>query len=401
LVVQSGAECARWARGSDRDDRGRGHARTHQYRAYAADFTASGATGERGEQRRAAAIPPAPIGLVHVNNALAAPADYVEATFSAPSYTPYHVWVRLRAANDSKYNDSVWVQFSDALDLNQNPVDPIGSTRGLLLNLDNCSACGASGWGWQDKAYWLQQANIVQFSGSGPHTIRVQTREDGVQIDQVVLSPAAYLSSSPGSLTNDTTILPQSSSPTPPSAPSSPYTGAAAAIPGLIQMEQFDNGGEGVAYHDATSGTSGGAFRQTDVDIEPSSSGYDVGWVDPGEWLIYSVNVASAGSYTAEFRVASLGTGGTFHLEMNGTNVTGTMSVPNTGGWQNWQTLTVTVPLAAGAQRRVSSWTLAAPSPSATSTGCSSPATTTPAPPTGSDAPASPNSPNAADGTVA
>ena len=44
----------------------------------------------------------------------ASPGDYFEATFSAPSYTTYHLWVRMRATGDSKWNDSVWVQFSDA-----------------------------------------------------------------------------------------------------------------------------------------------------------------------------------------------------------------------------------------------------------------------------------------------
>lgn len=289
-------------------------------------------------------------GWSATNNALTAPADYIEATFSAPSYTPYHVWLRLRAAGDSKYNDSVWVQFSDALDLNQAGVYPIGSTSGLLVNLENCKGCGVSGWGWQDRAYWLQQPNVVQFASGGTHTIRVQTREDGVQIDQVVLSPAIYLSASPGSVTGDTKIVPRSSSTTTVTSSSTPYSGAAAMIPGLIQSEQFDNGGEGVSYHDTTTGNNGGAFRQTDVDVEPSPSGYDVGWVAAGEWLNYSVNVASSGTYTAEFRVACYGSGGTFHLEMNGTNVTGTMTVPNTGGWQNWQTVTATVSLAAGTQ---------------------------------------------------
>ena len=291
-------------------------------------------------------------GWATAGSPLAAPADYVEATFSAPSYTPYHVWLRLRATSDSKYNDSVWVQFSDALDLNQNAIDAIGSTRGLAVNLENCSGCGESGWGWQDKAYWLQQGNLVQFSTSGTHTIRVQTREDGVQIDQVVLSPATYLSASPGSVTNDTKIVAKSAPAPAPvvTASSSPYSGAAALIPGVIQNEQFDNGGEGVSYHDTTTGNNGGAFRQTDVDIESTAGGYDVGWVAAGEWLNYSVNVASAGSYTAQFSVASYGQGGTFHLEMNGVNVTGTMTVPNTGGWQTWQTLTTTVSLAAGTQ---------------------------------------------------
>jgi len=284
---------------------------------------------------------------------LAAPADYVEATFSAPSYTPYHVWVRLRGTGDSKFNESVWVQFSDAADLQQKAIYPIGSTRGLGVNLENCKNCGVSGWGWQDKSYWLQQTNVVQFTSNAAHTIRIQTREDGVQIDQVVLSPAAYLGSAQGAVTRDTTIVAKSSSS--PSAPapagtSTPYGGTPAPIPGVIQIEQFDNGGEGISYHDTTTGSAGGAFRQTDVDIEATAGGYDVGWTAPGEWLAYTVNVGAAGTYNAQFRVASSGTGGTFHLEMNGRNVTGSLTVPNTGGWQTWQTIATSVTLTAGVQ---------------------------------------------------
>src|SRR5207302_3333085 len=103
-----------------------------------------------------------------------------------------------------------------------------------------------------------------------------------------------------------------------------------------VQAENFDNGGEGIAYHDTTRGNSTGAFRSTDVDIETATSGgFDVCKVRPGEWLNYSVNVAAAGSYRVDFRVASSGQGGTFHLEMNGANLTGSITVPDTGGWQN------------------------------------------------------------------
>src|SRR6185369_5993755 len=97
---------------------------------------------------------------------------------------------------------------------------------------------------------------------------------------------------------------------------STPFLGKPAAIPGTIQAEDFDLGVEGVAYHDATPGNAGGAYRQTGVDIEPSTEGgYDVGWTSPGEWLKYTVNVTSAGAYLLEARVASSGPGGKFHVE--------------------------------------------------------------------------------------
>jgi hypothetical protein len=59
-----------------------------------------------------------------------------------------------------------------------------------------------------------------------------------------------------------------------------------------------------------------------------------------GEWLKYTVTVESAGSYTLQARVASLPSGGTFHVEVDGVNVTGALTVPATGGWQVWQTIT-------------------------------------------------------------
>jgi hypothetical protein len=132
---------------------------------------------------------------------------------------------------------------------------------------------------------------------------------------------------------------------------STPFSGTAAAIPGTILAENFDKGGEGVAYHDTTPGNAGGAYRRTDVDLEPSTDGgNDVGWIAAGEWLKYSVNVAASDSYTVTFRVASLGQGGAFHLEVNGTNVSGSIVIPDTGDWQSWQSVTGTVALTAGLQ---------------------------------------------------
>jgi regulation of enolase protein 1 (concanavalin A-like superfamily) len=148
-------------------------------------------------------------GVSYANNPLASPADYVDVTFNAEANTPYTVWLRLKATANSKYNDSLWLQFSDALSGGA-PVYPIGSTQGLMVNLaTDGSASSLNNWGWQNTAYWLSQATTVSFAGSGAHTLRIQIREDGVQFDQIVLSPSTYLSSSPGSVTNDTTIVPK------------------------------------------------------------------------------------------------------------------------------------------------------------------------------------------------
>src|SRR5262245_25893993 len=118
-----------------------------------------------------------------------------------------------------------------------------------------------------------------------------------------------------------------------------PYSGTPSPLPGTVQAEDFDNGGENSGYHDTTSVNSGGAYRPTSVDLESSSEGfYDVGWISPGEWLLYTVNVATAGSYVLEARVAANGQGGTFRVDFSGTDATGALTIPNTGGWQAWTT---------------------------------------------------------------
>ena len=77
-----------------------------------------------------------------------------------------------------------------------------------------------------------------------------------------------------------------------------------------------------------------------------------MGWAFAGEWLSYSVTVASAGTYDIDVRVASPAAGGTFHIEANDVNITGPLTVPSTGGWQTWTTVRQSgVTLAAGTQR--------------------------------------------------
>jgi hypothetical protein len=131
------------------------------------------------------------------------------------------------------------------------------------------------------------------------------------------------------------------------------YSGTPASIPGTIQAENFDTGGDGNGYHDTEATNFGGAYRTEGVDLSGCSDGagcYTIGWTQPGEWLLYTVSVPYAGTYTLQARVASAGSGGTFHVELNGTNKTGTLTVPNTGGWDTWQTITKTVTLDAGWQ---------------------------------------------------
>ncbi|MES2731397.1 MAG: cellulase family glycosylhydrolase [Bacteroidota bacterium] len=121
------------------------------------------------------------------------------------------------------------------------------------------------------------------------------------------------------------------------------------SLPGVVEAENFDAGGEGVAYHDNDVINNGGQFRQEGVDIENcSAGGFNVGWIEPGEWIQYAVNVNATGSYILAAQVASPNNGGSFHLELDRTNVSGAIAVPNTGGWQTWVNASKPVALTAG-----------------------------------------------------
>jgi hypothetical protein len=119
-----------------------------------------------------------------------------------------------------------------------------------------------------------------------------------------------------------------------------------------IEAENFDQGGEGVAYHDNDGSNNGGSYRNEGVDLEWASGGsYDVGWIIAGEWLEYTVNVASAGNYDVKLHVARNPWGDSaVKLLFGGVDKTGDIAVPSTGGWQNWTDVTKTVSLSAGTQ---------------------------------------------------
>jgi phosphatidylserine/phosphatidylglycerophosphate/cardiolipin synthase-like enzyme len=143
-----------------------------------------------------------------INTAIANPPGYFELSFNAEANTPYRLWIRGRAHNNHWANDSVHVQFSDSLDETGVPAYRIGTTGSLWVNLEDCGSCGVAGWGWQDGGYGEGVLGpLVYFAAGGTHTLRVQTREDGFSLDQIVLSAADYLNTSPGALKHDTTIL--------------------------------------------------------------------------------------------------------------------------------------------------------------------------------------------------
>ena len=129
-------------------------------------------------------------------------------TFEAEAGRPYRIWIRSKADADNWANDSLFMQFDQAVDVNGASIWGIGTTAAAEYNLEDCSGCGVAGWGWQDNGWGIGvMGPPVYFATTGTQTIRVQTREDGLSIDQIVLSGEAFLSTSPGTLKNDGTIL--------------------------------------------------------------------------------------------------------------------------------------------------------------------------------------------------
>ncbi len=131
-----------------------------------------------------------------------------------------------------------------------------------------------------------------------------------------------------------------------------PYEGKAWELPGVVEAENYDNGGEGIAYSDLTNGNSGGKYRTDNVDIYIAGDiggGYHVGDMESGEWLEYSISALNAGTYTLSARIASSIGSGQYSISIDGVDVTGVVGVPNTGGDQIWQTVsTNNVSLATG-----------------------------------------------------
>lgn len=137
-----------------------------------------------------------------------------------------------------------------------------------------------------------------------------------------------------------------SPTPTPAGTPApTPTPGGSTTIqlPGRLEAEDYRTGGEGVGYHDTTTGNNGNMYRSDDVDIQSTndtSGAYNVGWTAAGEWLAYDVTVSKTDYYDLIARVAS-GAGGTktIHIELDGVDITGAMNTTRGDGWQTWDNL--------------------------------------------------------------
>jgi endoglucanase len=126
-------------------------------------------------------------------------------------------------------------------------------------------------------------------------------------------------------------------------------------IPGTIYASNYDMGRPGSAYADQEyqniagqgngSWNLGGEYRNDGVDIERSTdavgNGYDVGWINTGEFLTFTVNVQTTDAYLIDLRVASATGGAKIVLNWDGHDLRSVVNVPSTGGLDQWQTVSV------------------------------------------------------------
>lgn len=123
-----------------------------------------------------------------------------------------------------------------------------------------------------------------------------------------------------------------------------PFGDQPISIPGTIEAENYDRGGQGKAYSDSETTNNGGAYRADEgVDVEMNSPGnYNVGWTNGGEWMEYTVNVIESSFYTIKTVASSPNTNSSIRYKMDGNDITGSVIIPGTGGWQTYRAIPTT-----------------------------------------------------------
>jgi hypothetical protein len=142
-------------------------------------------------------------------SASASPANYSEFTFYAQAGRAYRLWIRGKGESNLWSNDSAYLQFSGTVDAVGAATSRIGTTGSMWYSVEEYSNAGILNWGWQDNGYGTPGVvgPSLYFATTGLQTMRIQQREDGLSIDQVVISPSRYFSVSPGLTKSDATIV--------------------------------------------------------------------------------------------------------------------------------------------------------------------------------------------------
>lgn len=129
-----------------------------------------------------------------------------------------------------------------------------------------------------------------------------------------------------------------------------PFHGTPSIIPGTIEAEDYDIGGEGLTYHDTDPTNIPGDYRPleaVDVQKRNGDGGYHIGYIENGEWVEYTVNVEKTAVYDIKIETASEEFGGVFYFQI-GDNHSTSLLVPSTGSWETTATLNAKMSLTKG-----------------------------------------------------
>ena len=128
----------------------------------------------------------------------------------------------------------------------------------------------------------------------------------------------------------------------------SPYNGTAQAIPGKVEMENYDEGDDGYAYHDSDAKNEGdGNMRlENGVDIVEAGNGYAIGYTAVGEWVEFTIDVKYTDIYQWSANVASGSTSAGFKLYLDDTAISDAISIPQTANnsWDTYEIITGKTP---------------------------------------------------------
>lgn len=135
-------------------------------------------------------------------------------------------------------------------------------------------------------------------------------------------------------------------------APQFSYPAGSHHVPGKIEFENYDSGGNGISFFDTDAENQGDIYRNDAVDIQKTKDvdqGFNIGWIKDGEWLEYTVDVSQTKKYYIKIRYSSAGESGNISI-LRDEDVLHNITVTGTGGWQIWETKTDSLQLEEGQQ---------------------------------------------------
>ena len=212
-----------------------------------------------------------------------------------------------------------WIEFQSSQSANQPPAVNAGAEQTITLPATSTTLSGSA----TDADGWISSVQWTQVSGPSNAVFATPWSANSAVSGLVQGSYVFKLSATDnGAATNSSTVTVN-------------VNGTSTAPSSSVKIE--------AESYASMSGV------QTEATLD-AGGGLNVGWQDNYDWMDYSVNLSSAGTYTVNFRVASYFAGAQFQFKKGDGTILTTVTVPNTGSFQSWQTISAQVNLPAGQQ---------------------------------------------------